>query len=122
MVSITEISTPLVNIRFLLQTHKKDGTLLFKLNDYTCGVLFIFFRIIFYPILTWRMIYGMKFLPVTSHNVLMLLLGKYRIDQTCLKLVLCGTLGWNVHNLINLDHCDAKDSFIIFRRAKRERK
>ena len=57
---LTEISTPLVNIRGMMQVHKMDGSPIYKLNDYLTGALFVIFRIILYPTLGYRMVRGFE--------------------------------------------------------------
>jgi hypothetical protein len=61
---ISEVSTPLVNIRAMMQVHKMDGSPIFKLNDYVTGLLFITFRIVLYPTLGYRMVRGFELYDV----------------------------------------------------------
>ncbi len=61
---ISEISTPLVNIRGMMQVQNMEGTLIFKINDYVTGALFIVFRIFLYPTLGYRMVRGFELLDV----------------------------------------------------------
>jgi hypothetical protein len=59
---ISEVSTPLVNLRSLLQVHKMEDTLSFKLNDGVTGLLFLIFRIILYPIFGYQLVIGFFYL------------------------------------------------------------
>ena len=61
---ISEISTPLVNIRGLMQVHKMEDSAIFKLNDYVTGLFFVAFRIVLYPVLGYRMIRGFELYDV----------------------------------------------------------
>jgi hypothetical protein len=61
---ISEISTPLVNIRAMMQVHKMDDSPIFKLNDIVTGLLFVSFRIVLYPTLGYRMVRGFEMLDV----------------------------------------------------------
>jgi len=63
---ISEVSTPLVNLRSLLQVHKMESSLVFKLNDAIAAVLFLIFRIILYPILGYQLIIGFFYLVSSS--------------------------------------------------------
>ena len=63
---ISDISTPLVNIRAMMQVHKMEGSLIFKLNDYITAVLFITFRIVLYPTLGYRMYRAFELLEVST--------------------------------------------------------
>ena len=65
---VSEISTPLVNLRALLVIHKKEGTLAFKLNDGIAAVLFLVFRIILYPALGYRLVKGFELLVIMVEN------------------------------------------------------
>ena len=59
---LSEVSTPLMNLRALLLVHEKSDKLCFKVNDITFGILFIISRIMFLPFLNWRMIQGFSLL------------------------------------------------------------
>ena len=63
---LCELSTPLVNLRGLLVVQKKEETIFFKVNDALVAILFVVFRILYFPIMLWRMVYGFKFLVVRS--------------------------------------------------------
>ena len=72
---ISEVTTPLVNLRSLLQVHKLDSTLAFKLNDAITGILFIIFRIILYPILAYKLVIGFSYLVSTkSHRFVIIMI------------------------------------------------
>ena len=62
---VSEISTPLVNIRGMMQVHKMEDSLIFKINDYVTGALFIAFRIVLYPTLGYRMVAAFDLLDVS---------------------------------------------------------
>jgi len=62
---ISEISTPLVNIRALMQVHKMQDSFIFKLNDYVTAFFFITFRIVLYPVLGYRMVAAFDLLDVS---------------------------------------------------------
>ena len=62
---ISEISTPLVNIRAMMQVHKMQDSLIFKLNDYVTAIFFVTFRIVLYPTLGYRMVRGFELLDVS---------------------------------------------------------
>lgn len=65
---ISEVSTPLVNLRSLFQVHKLESTLAFKLNDAITGLLFFIFRIILYPIFGYQLIIGFSYLVSTFNK------------------------------------------------------
>ena len=78
---ITEISTPFVNYRSIMLTQKQGHTQIFKLNLYIFGALFFLFRVLFYPVTTYRLIYGYKFFteafPVVKYRVSIVLSVMY---------------------------------------------
>jgi uncharacterized MAPEG superfamily protein len=55
-----------VNLRALMVVHKMEGHTVFKLNDNLIAVLFFVFRILYYPFMTYRMIYAFRFLDVSK--------------------------------------------------------
>jgi len=65
---ISEVSTPLVNIRGLMQVHKMEDSAIFKLNDYVTGLFFVAFRIVLYPTLGYRMIRGFELYDVRLNS------------------------------------------------------
>jgi hypothetical protein len=76
---ISEVSTPLVNLRSLLQVHKMEGTLAFKLNDAITGVLFLIFRIVLYPIFGYQLVIGFFYLVSTNtHLYIFIIIFKVR--------------------------------------------
>ena len=62
---LCELSTILVNLRAILVVQKKEDRLYFKLNDALTAVLFIVFRIVYFPIMIWRIFIGFRFTAVS---------------------------------------------------------
>ena len=62
---ITEISTPFMNYRTMLIVQGKGKGMLFNLNMYSFGLLFLVFRVLFYPFTIYRLIYGYKLIPAS---------------------------------------------------------
>ena len=96
---ISEISTPLVNIRGMMQVHKMEGSLIFKINDYVTGLLFVVFRVFLYPTLGYRMVRGFELLDVSIINKsLSSLSGRLPVVAASPLLVPRGPLPLHVHN------------------------
>ena len=55
---ITEISTPFVNYRSMWLSLGQGNHPLFQVNMYLFGILYLFFRVLFYPFTIWKLIHG----------------------------------------------------------------
>lgn len=53
----------MMNMRSLLSVHKLEGTLTSVVNDALFGISFILSRIVLYPIILYRVVYGLSLLP-----------------------------------------------------------
>ena len=77
-----------MNMRGLLSTHKMEGTLIAKLNDYLFAFVFFVSRIFMYPVILYRLVYGNSLRPegypawklALSYKVITLFIGMYAIQ------------------------------------------